>query len=83
MVEKVAAPEIAVGITLNADAEGQRELVIEMGGGAMVLGPDLVNALEHVLTGEVAPTKQLQEITKEVAQSVSSKGSKKGKLLVN
>lgn len=75
---KPAQPELAVGITLNADAEGRRELVIEMGGGAMVLGPDLVDAVESVLTGESSATQQLLEATKALAQAPTEK-----KLLIN
>jgi len=53
--------KIAVGVTLNADEAGRRELVIELGGGAMVLGPDLVDVIENVLTGEEPVQHQLSQ----------------------
>lgn len=48
MRKTVNAP-VDVQIIINTDKEGKRELVIDTGVCAIVLGPDLVTTLEHVL----------------------------------
>ena len=64
-VDRASAPQ-SVSITLNTDEAGRRELAMDFGGAAVVLGPDLVNVLESVLTGEDTPQAQLREAVKAI-----------------